>query len=151
MSEYNLSLTAEEIDNRLVNALLFSEQNLTEEQQIQVKRNLGLLDNESDKPSSSTGFKYTYDGDNIDLTKTTWLYMPNGNPVFAKVGEVPENGLDLVGSEVAICVPEWPHLNYKFTITSKMLKEQITVLDNTLHATIEGLTQIFYQNTYSND
>lgn len=41
MSEYNLSLTAEEIDNRLVNAVLFSTQTLTEEQKAQARANIG--------------------------------------------------------------------------------------------------------------
>jgi hypothetical protein len=44
MAEYTLSLTAQEIDNKLQHAILYTEQTLTEEQQNQAKANLGIPD-----------------------------------------------------------------------------------------------------------
>jgi hypothetical protein len=41
-NEFKLSLTAQEIDDKLNSALTFTEQSLTDEQKNQVKKNLGI-------------------------------------------------------------------------------------------------------------
>ena len=150
MADYKLSLTAQEIDNRLQNAVLFSEQTLTEEQKLQIKRNIGLV--EDDNPSS-TGFEYYYDGDNPDYTSQVWATIYDGytnQPIFVKAGEIPEKGLDLVGSEVSVKIPEWPALNYTFTITNDILEEQHVIQGMTVNATSRNFTQIFHHQAGTN-
>ena len=80
--------------------------------------------------------EYTYDGDN-ESDAHTWVTLGSGARHFVRVAEVPE--ISLVGCEVSVVVPEWPHMNYKFTITSEM------------YSKVSGLTQILYQDTASHD
>lgn len=86
----------------------------------------------------TTNTEYTYDGDN-QSNAHTWVTVSNGVRHFVKVSDVPNEEIDLIGSEVRVLVPEWPHMNYTFTITHNMYRE------------VSGLTQILYQNTASND
>lgn len=85
-----------------------------------------------------TAIEYTYDGDN-ESDAHTWVRVPNGAKAFLKVADVPDGGIDLVGGDVSVLVPEWPTNNYTFTITDEMLK------------TVNGLTQVLYQHAASSD
>jgi lysophospholipase L1-like esterase len=140
-TEYKLSYTAQEIDEKLGKidtAVLFEAQNLTEEQKAQVRENIGIVLEEDDGGSSSTDISYTYDGDN-ESDAHTWVTVSNGARHLVKVSNVPDGEIDLIGAEVRVLVPEWPHANYTFIITSEMYSE------------VSGLTQILYQDTASND
>lgn len=140
-TEYKLSYTAQEIDEKLGKidtAVLFEAQNLTEEQKAQVRENIGIVLAEDDGGSSSTDISYTYDGDN-ESDAHTWVTVSNGARHLVKVSNVPDGEIDLIGAEVRVLVPEWPHMNYTFIITSEMYSE------------VSGLTQILYQDTASND
>ena len=135
-NEYRLSYTAEEIDARLDkidNVVLYTSQALTEEQKKQARLNIGVILEEDDGNSSTTGINYTYDGDNTSDTHT-WVAAAGGNRVLVRVSDIPNGGIDLTGCTVSVLLPEYPHLNYTFIITDDMYNE------------ISGLTQILYQS-----
>lgn len=102
-----------------------------------LERRLAELE-ESNENGASGGLNITYDGDNESDTHT-WVSKVDGNRAFVKVSDIPNGEIDLIGAEVRVLIPEWPHLNYTFTITSEMYSE------------VSGLTQILYQDTASND
>lgn len=140
-NEYKLSYTASEIDEKLRmagNAILYTEQILTEEQKKQARLNIGVVFEEDDENSSTTDINYTYDGDNESDTHT-WITAPNGGKLFVKVSDVSNEGIDLTGAKVNVLVPEYSQLNYTFIITNDMYDK------------VNGLTQILYQNTIAND
>lgn len=124
------------IEDTLGGAVLYAPQTLTEEQKSQARLNIGIVIEEDD--DTTDGYEYTYDG-NIDSDEYTWVCAPNGAKSFLKVADVPDGGIDLVGGEVSVLVPEWPQNNYTFTITAEMLKK------------VNGLTQVLYQDAPSND
>lgn len=139
MADYTLSYDAQDIDERLRlagSSILFTEQTLTEEQKAQARMNIGVVLEEDD--GDSTDINYTYDGDN-ETDAHIWVACASGARQFVKVSDVPDGGIDLIGGEVRVVLPEWPHKNYTFIITSEMYSE------------VSGLTQILYQNTASND
>jgi lysophospholipase L1-like esterase len=82
--------------------------------------------------------EYTYDGNN-ESDAHTWASCANGARSFVKIADIPEGELDLIGGKVSVRVPEYPHLDYTFTVTSEMYRE------------VSGLTQILYQDEASND
>lgn len=118
-------------------AVLYTPQALAEEQKLQARMNIGVV-LEEDEDSSTTGINFTYDGDN-ESDAHTWVTVANGARHLVKVSNVPDGEIDLIGAEVRVLVPEWPHMNYTFIITSEMYSE------------VSGLTQILYQDTASND
>lgn len=122
----------------LANSVLFTQQELTEEQKKQARLNIGVVLEEDDENSSTTDINYTYDGDNESDTHT-WITNAGGGKVFVKVSDIPNEGIDLIGATVSVFVPEYSHLNYTFIITDDMYDE------------VSGLTQILHQNAAVND
>ena len=127
-----------DMEKKSVENVLYTPQTLTEEQKAQARKNIGIVIEEDDENSSTAGINYTYDGDN-ESDAHTWVCAPNGAKLFLKVADVPDGGIDLVGGDVSVLVPEWPTNNYTFTITDEMLK------------TVNGLTQVLYQHAASYD
>ena len=82
--------------------------------------------------------EYLYDGDN-ESDAHTWVSNNSGYRHLVKVADIPDGELDLIGGEVSLVSPEWPHTNYTFVITEEMCNK------------VSGLTQILYQNTSLGD
>lgn len=137
------------------NVVLLTQQNLTEEQKAQVKNNLGLTssnDNSEDVPSVeepqepiTTEYVYTYDGDR-ESDANTWITNYGGTRIFAKMGEIPEGELNLVGATLFRTNPSNQWLDRTITITEDHLNETVTKSSTEIPATQPGLIQIFDQH-----
>lgn len=145
--EYQLSYDASEIDNRLQmagNAVLFTEQNLTEEQKAQARANLGIniSSDDSNNNAITTEYVYTYDGDNAS-DKYLWIVTGSGYKALAKIGEIPEGTLNLVGSTIFRTNPSNHWLDKTFTVTEEHLTKVLNKTGTDVPAIQDGLIQIF--------
>lgn len=154
--EFRLSHTANEIDRRLNmmdNAILFTEQSLTEEQKAQARINIGIMPKgESEETPTIEEATYVYDG-NMDNEDAVWVYnYYKTAKVFYKAGDIPENcEVNLVGGHVNVTVPSNYYLDYSFEITEEMLEASVDYSGWIISAKVDGLTQILYQNAGTND
>lgn len=147
--EFELSYTASEVDNRLGmagNAILYTEQELTEEQKKQARANIGAISKDEENIIEEK-VEYFYDGDS---SKYSCIYFENGNRTFVKIAPLPEQGeLSLVGGSVSIQSSAGETFNPYFTITEEMLNQTVDK-DGVIIPAVEPnqCTQIFYQNNY---
>jgi hypothetical protein len=154
--EYKLSFSAEEIDNRLNlagNAILYTEQNLTEEQKAQVRINLGI-DSTEESPSVedtsiTTDYHYEYSGDEDD--SLLWIYGSNGSKVFVKVGDVPNGTINYVGATVNRKNKSNQWLDRQFTVTEELLNMTLNRSGYVIPAVQNGIVQIFSKESQDND
>lgn len=128
------------------------EQNLTAEQQLQARLNLGITGTDTGSggivvtpPStdtSTTEYTYTYDGDtnNDDIT---WITNYSGIKIFAKMGELPEGTINLVGATLFRTNPKNQWLDRWFTITEEHLTKVLNKSNTDIPAVQEGLIQIY--------
>ena len=135
------------------NTLLLIGQTLTEEQKQQVKRNLGITEqnsggdnNEDITPPNTdpitTEYIYTYDGDK-ESDAHSWITNYGNIKVFAKLGDLPEGELNLVGSKIFRTNPSNQWLDRTFTITEEHLTKVLTKSSTEIPAVQDGLIQIF--------
>ena len=133
--------------------VLLTEQELTEEQKTQVKLNLGISnssvsgdDEEIETPPNmdpiTTKYVYTYDGDRESETHG-WVTNYGGIKVFAKMGDLPEGELNLVGSTIFRTNPSNQWLDKTFTITEEHLTKVLNKSNTDIPATQDGLIQIY--------
>lgn len=99
---YKLSLTAEEIDERLANALLATEQTLTEEQQAQVRSNIGAA---AGLPKVTLTTVATADGAVLSDEETAALAAAAENGVFILecTAQAEETQRTLYGITISSC------------------------------------------------
>lgn len=94
-------------------------------------------------PSSvTTEYTYTYDGDR-ESTAHGWITNYGDIKVFAKMGELPEGELNLVGATLYRTNPNNEWLNRSFTITEEHLNKILTKSGENIPAVQEGLIQIY--------
>ena len=132
--------------------VLYTPQDLTEEQKAQVRANLGITDTNdgSSAPtppvdsseSVTTEYTYTYDGD-TNSEEHGWITNYGNIKVFAKMGEVPTGNLNLVGSTLFRTNPSNQWLDRTFTITQEHLDKVLTKSGEDIPAVQEGLIQIY--------
>ena len=151
-----LMAVIEAIDNVKANkedTLLLTQQTLTEEQKAQVKHNLGITEqnnggdnNEDIAPPNidpiTTEYVYTYDGDR-ESDAHSWVTNYGNIKVFAKLGDLPEGELNLVGSKIFRTNPSNQWLDRTFTITEEHLTKVLTKSSTEIPAVQDGLIQIF--------
>ena len=96
VDETVLNNTVSSIKNE---AVLLTEQNLTDEQKAQVKANLGISDNTTtpSEPSGpttiTTEYTYTYDG---DTHSGEWVLNGSGHKMYARMGDIPKGTINVV-------------------------------------------------------
>ena len=150
--KFQLPYTGEEIGNSLQKAnesILFTEQILTEEQKAQARKNIGVEEDENGTVTKEVEF--TYDGDK-DSDAYTWVtHYGSDDKAFVKVGDIPDGKFNLVGGFVSVTKPANTFHDYSFEITEDMLEASVTHGSWVISASVDGLTQIFYQNTPTND
>ena len=134
-------------DLTIDSAVLYTPQNLTEEQKAQARENLGISDDESNQESSNeegtiTELEYDYDGDNIS-DNNTWVTNYGGVKVFVKIGDIPKGTLNLVGSTIFRTNPNNAWLDRTFTITEEHLTKVLNKANTDIPATQDGLIQIY--------
>ena len=140
------------VDNKTIacdNAILFTRQNLTEEQKTQARENLGITENSGattppieDTTPVTTEYIYTYDGDR-ESTEHSWITNYGGIKVFAKMGDIPEGNLNLIGATIFRTNPNNQWLDRTFTITQEHLDKVLTKSNEPIPATQDGLIQIY--------
>lgn len=129
--------------------ILYTPQTLTEEQKAQVRENLGITENSGttvpptdDSTSITTEYVYTYDGDR-ESTEHSWITNYGDIKVFAKMGDIPEGNLNLVGATIFRTNPNNQWLDRTFTITQEHLDKVLIKSNEPIPATQEGLIQIY--------
>lgn len=145
-NEYQLSYTASEIDNRLGmagNAILYTEQTLTEEQKKQARANIGAISKDEENIIKEK-VEYFYDGDDYS-GKYTFVCFDSGLKTFVKIAPLPEQGeLDLVGGNINVQTGV-SEINFQFDITEEMLNQTIEKDGAIIPAVLPNqCTQIFY-------
>lgn len=128
------------------------EQNLTIEQQLRARANLGITatsagaDGTITTPPSAddivTEHTYVYNG-NFNDDSITWITNYGGVKVFAKMGELPEGTLNLVGATLFRTNPNNQWLDRTFTITEEHLAKVLNKANTDIPAVQEGLIQIY--------
>ena len=156
---YRIYASQDYVNETIVNSVqtdvvLYTKQFLTEEQKAQVRANLGITNNNTGEitpPSAdttTTEYTYTYDGD-TNSTKHIWITNYGDIKVFAKIGEIPEGTLNLVGATIFRTNPNNQWLDRTFTITEEHLTKVLNKANTDIPATQEGLIQIY--DTMSSD
>lgn len=129
----------EETPIEIANAVLFTEQNLTEEQKAQVRSNIGAASDGSN--ITTIDVEYTFNGDQDD-ENYTWIYNGSGEKTFVKVGDLPDGEINFVGGYVNVLCPENSFLNYQFTVTEEMMQQSINFDGKDVNAINDGFIQI---------
>jgi lysophospholipase L1-like esterase len=144
--------TKNEIEDLTLDAaVLYTPQNLTEEQKAQARENLGITENSSGGDNVitppvgetvTTEYVYTYDGD-TNSEEHGWITNYGGIKVFARMGDVPKGDLNLVGATIFRTNPNNIWLDRTFTITEEHLTKTLTKSGELIPAVQEGLIQIY--------
>lgn len=129
-------------------AILYTPQNLTDEQKAQARANLGI----SEPSETVTAYEYTYNGDTDDESYN-WVLNGSGHKMFAKLGELPEGTMNIVGSEITVTNHTNSSLTVHFTVTEEHLTRELSMYDGTMvaQATQTGFTQILQSVGYYSD
>ena len=98
-------------------------------------------DNSNPAPIT-TEYVYTYDGD-TNSEEHGWITNYGNIKVFAKIGEIPQGELNLVGSTIYRTNPSNEWLNRTFTITEEHLTKVLNKSGEDIPAVQEGLIQIY--------
>lgn len=137
------------LQNLKCEAVLTTPQALTEEQKAQARENLGITENSGtttppveDTTPVTTEYVYTYDGDR-ESTEHSWITNYGDIKVFAKMGDIPEGNLNLVGATIFRTNPNNQWLDRTFTITQEHLDKVLIKSSTEIPATQDGLIQIY--------
>lgn len=148
MAEYTLSFTAQEIDDKLKHTVLYTEQNLTEEQKAQARANIGAISKDEENIVTEE-VEYYYDG-NLDGGRTL-IKANTGATVFVKIAPLPEGELNLIGSRVSIKASD-SYFNDNFEIIEEMLTLNVDKSGVNIPAIEEHkMIQIFYKRPIDAD
>ena len=137
-------------EEALGKTILFTEQTLTEEQKAQARANIGVVLEEDDDGTITKEIIFSYDGD-INSDTHTWINGTSGSKAFVKVGDIPNGKLNLIGGIVSVIDARNSSLNYSFVITDDMLEASVDHYGWIIPAKVNGMQQIYYQHTPSND
>ena len=141
------------LQNFKYEAVLTTPQSLTEAQKAQARANLGISENVNSGPNEViTNYNYTYNGDTSDESYD-WVLNGSGHKMFAKLGELPEGTMNIVGSEITVTNGTNSSLTVHFTVTEEHLTRELSMYDGTMvaQATQTGFTQILQSVGYYSD
>ena len=153
VDETILNNTVSSIKNE---AVLLTEQNLTDEQKAQVKANLGISDNpitpsEPSGPTAvTTEYTYTYDG---DMNSNEWVLNGSGHKMYVRLGDIPEGTINVVGSHVSVVNATNSILNVSFEVTEEHLTRSLSMYEGSMIAEAQqnGFIQILEPIGYYTD
>ena len=137
--------------NNTSTAILYTPQDLTEAQKAQARANLGISENINPEPVI-TNYEYTYNGDTSDGVYD-WVLNGSGHKMYAKLGELPEGTMNIVGSEITVTNHTNSVLTVHFTVTEEHLTRELSMYDGEMvaQATQTGFTQILQSVGYYSD
>ena len=98
--------------------------------------------NKQQTVTEEVSYTYSYDGD-FNSSETTWITNYGGVKVFAKMGELPEGTLNLVGATLFRTNPSNQWLDKTFTVTEEHLEKVLNKAETDIPAVQEGLIQIY--------
>jgi hypothetical protein len=130
------------LQNFKYEAVLTAPQSLTEAQKAQARANLGISENVNPGPSEViTNYDYTYNGDTSDESYN-WVLNGSGHKMFAKLGELPEGTMNIIGSEITVTNHTNSSLTVHFTVTEEHLTRELSMYDGAMvaQATQTGFT-----------
>ena len=132
-------------------AILYTPQDLTDEQKAQARANLGISENIDSEPVI-TNYEYTYNGDTNDETHG-WVLNGSGHKMYAKLGGIPEGTMNIVGSEITVTNHTNSSLTVHFIVTEEHLTRELSMYDGAMvaQATQTGFTQILQSVGYYSD
>ena len=140
--------------SQLKNSVLYTPQDLTDEQKAQARANLGISENiNSSGPAEViTNYEYTYNGDTSDGVYD-WVLNNSGHKMYVKLGELPEGTMNIVGSEITVTNHTNSSLTVHFTVTEEHLTRELSMYDGAMvaEATQTGFTQILQSVGYYTD
>ena len=136
----------------LNSAILFTPQQLTEEQKSQARANLGITDNDSTEGTNSvtTEYTYTYDG---DTNSNEWVLNGSGHKMYVRMGDLPKGTINVVGSHVFVVNATNSSLNVNFEVTEEHLTRELSMYDGAMVAVAQqpGFIQILEPIGYYTD
>lgn len=88
--------------------------------------------------TTTTEYVYTYDGDR-ESTEHSWITNYGNIKVFAKMGDIPEGELNLVGATIFRTNPSNQWLDRTFTIAQEHLDKVLTKSGENIPAVQDGL------------
>ena len=143
-----LDETKADKDEVPTDVILYSPQNLTDEQKAQARANLGI----SEPSETVTAYEYTYNGDTDDESYN-WVLNGSGHKMFAKLGDIPEGTMNIVGSEITVTNGTNSSLTVHFVVTEEHLTRELSMYDGAMvaQATQTGFTQILQAVGYYTD
>lgn len=138
-------------NNNTSTAILYTPQDLTDAQKAQARANLGISENINSEPVI-TNYEYTYNGDTSDGVYD-WVLNGSGHKMYAKLGELPEGTMNIVGSEITVTNHTNSSLTVHFTVTEEHLTRELSMYDGAMvaQATQTGFTQILQSVGYYSD
>ena len=138
-------------NNNASTAILYTPQELTDAQKAQARANLGISENINSEPVI-TNYEYTYNGDTSDESYD-WVLNGSGHKMYAKLGELPEGTMNIVGSEITVTNHTNSSLTVHFTVTEEHLTRELSMYDGAMvaQATQTGFTQILQSVGYYTD
>ena len=140
-------------NNNISQAILYTPQDLTDEQKAQARANLGISENINSEPDEViTNYEYTYNGDTNDGVYD-WVLNGSGHKMYAKLGELPEGTMNIVGSQITVTNHTNSSLTVHFTVTEEHLTRELSMYDGSMvaQATQTGFTQILQSVGYYSD
>ena len=140
------------IANIPTDTILYSPQDLTNAQKAQARANLGIGNINSEPTEVTTNYDYTYNGDTSDESYS-WVLNGSGHKMYAKLGELPEGTINIVGSEITVTNHTNSSLTVHFTVTEEHLTRELSMYDGAMvaQATQTGFTQILQSVGYYSD
>jgi hypothetical protein len=130
------------LQNFKYESVLTTPQSLTDAQKAQARANLGISENVDSGPSEViTNYEYTYNGDTSDESYN-WVLNGSGHKMYAKLGELPEGTMNIVGSEITVTNHTNSSLTVHFTVTDEHLTRELSMYDGSMvaQATQTGFT-----------
>ena len=141
------------LQNFKYEAILTTPQSLTDAQKAQARANLGISENVDSGPSEViTNYDYTYNGDTSDESHG-WVLNGSSHKMYAKLGELPEGTMNIIGSEITVTNHTNSSLTVHFTVTEEHLTRELSMYDGAMvaQATQTGFTQILQSVGYYSD
>jgi hypothetical protein len=135
-------------NNAPTEAVLYVPQELTDEQKAQARKNIGIID-AGDK---TTTYEYTYNGNTNDET-IEWVLNGSGHRMYARLGDIPEGTMNIVGSEITVTNGTNSSLTTHFIVTDEHLTRELSMYDGAMVAVAvqPGFTQILQAVGYYTD
>lgn len=112
-----------------------------------------LLQNSNNNNESITKeYSYTYDG-NKDNENDKWVLNGSGHKMYVKLGDLPSETMNLIGSEITVTNHTNSSLTVHFKVTEEHLTRELSMYDGAMVAvaTQTGFTQILQSVGYYSD